>query len=381
MHKKTKKTILKCLVNVCRLLLAATLIFSGFVKANDPLGTVYKLEEYVNSLDWLALPETFLLGCAVVLAVFEFILGVYILFGISTPKTSKIAVAFMTAMTLLTVYIVIANPVSDCGCFGDVIKLSNWETLGKNVVLLAMAILCERRKILQLNFLGPSVKWFISLVSLCFISGYTVYCIVCLPAIDFSPYGEGVNLQNAENATDEPLYDIKIVYEKDGKTIELTAEDEDPDTTWKYVETRRTALTNVDTSVMDFYVSDLNDEDITEDITFADGYTFLLVIPNLMRADEGCVDRVNDIYDYAKEQGMGFYCLTASADEHSQAYWSEHTGAEYTYSIADESMLKSIVRGKPGLILLNNGTIVKKWSNYNMPNSDELTEKYSNLFK
>ena len=380
MRKKTKITILKCLVNVCRLLLAVTLIFSGFVKANDPLGMVYKLEEYVNSVSWLTLPETFLLGCAVILAVLEFILGVYILFGISTPKTSRITVAFMTAMTLVTVYIVIANPVSDCGCFGDVIKLSNWETLGKNIVLLAMAIVCERYKSLQLNFSMPSVKWFISLVSLCFIIGYTVYCIVCLPVIDFIPYKEGVSLQSNGNGTDEQ-YDIKIIYERNGETLELTVEDDDPDTTWHYVETRRTMLTNADASTTDFYVSDMNDEDITEDITFADGYTFLLIIPNLLYADEGCVDRVNDIYDYAKEENIGFYCLTASADERSQAYWSEHTGAEYTYSIADESMLKSIVRGKPGLMLLRNGTIVKKWSNYNMPNGEDMAEKYSYLFE
>ena len=380
MRKRAKITILKCLVNACRMLLAITFIFSGFVKANDPLGMVYKLEEYVNSVAWLTLPETFLLGCAVILAVFEFILGVYILFGISTPKTSKIAVIFMTLMTLLTVYIVIANPVSDCGCFGDVIKLSNGETLGKNIVLLAAAIVCERYKKLQFHFLGASVKWLLSLVTLCFITGYTVYCIVCLPAIDFSPYKEGVNLQNNGNGADE-LYDIKIIYEKDGQIMELTVEDDDPDSTWNYVETRRIALTNTYTSTTDFYVSDMNDEDITEDITFADGCTFLLVVPNLLHADEGCVDRVNDVYDYALEHNIGFYCLTASADEHSQAYWSEHTGAEYSYCIADESVLKSIVRGKPGLILLRGGTIVKKWSNYNMPNSEELTEKYSNLFK
>lgn len=379
MRRRTKIAILKCVVNVCRLLLAVTFIFSGFVKANDPLGTVYKLEEYVNSMSWLTLPETFLLVCAVLLAAFEFILGVYILIGLSVPKTSRVTVAFMFVMTLLTVYIFIANPVSDCGCFGDVVKLSNGATLGKNVVLLAAAIVCERYKRLQIDFLGASVKWFFSLIAICFIAGYTVYCIVYLPAIDFSPYKVGVSLRGSGNAA-RPQYDIKIVYEKDGKTLELTAEDDDPDSTWRYVETRRIPLTKTEVSLTDFYVSDLNDEDITEDIT-DDGYTFLLVIPNLMNADEGCVDRVNDIYDYAQEQGMGFYCLTASVDERSQEYWSEHTGAEYTYSIADESMLKSIVRGKPGLILLHNGTIVKKWSNYNLPNSEELVEKYSKLFK
>ena len=381
MRRKTKITILKCLVNACRLLLAITFIFSGFVKANDPLGMVYKFEEYVNSVAWLTLPETFLLGCAVILAVFEFVLGVYILVGISTAKTSRIAVAFMTVMTLLTVYIVIANPVSDCGCFGDVIKLSNEATLGKNIVLLAAAIVCERYKKLQFHFLGASVRWFISLISLCFIIGYTVYCVVCQPVIDFNPYKVGVSLRGGSEVSDSPKYDIKIVYEKDGETMELSVDDDDPDPTWNYVETRRIIMNSAHTAAVDFYVEDMDNDDITDDITYADGYTFLLVIPNLLNADEVCVDRVNDIYDYAQEQNMGFYCLTASADEHSQTYWNEHTGAEYAYCIADESMLKTIVRGKPGLILLHNGIIVKKWSNHNMPNSEELAEKYSHLFK
>lgn len=374
MEAKTKSLMLHVAVNVCRLLLAVTFIFSGFVKANDPLGTVYKLEDYVHAMAWFTLPDTFLLGCAVLLAFFEFTLGVYILFGIKRRTTSLIALVFMVLMTLLTIYIVIANPVEDCGCFGDVLILSNGATLAKNIVLLGAAVLVNRYYRLQKDFLGSAMKWLVAFVSLCFIIGYAVYCIICLPVLDFRPYKVGTNLREAV-MSDQQKFEVKIIYEKDGQTLELSAEDEDPDSTWTYVETRRTEMATEHLATADFYVADVDGEDVTEDILLADGYTLLLIIPDLMNADEGCVDKVNEIYDYAQEKGWGFYCLTSSEDQQAQVYWNEHTGAEYAYYIAEERMLKTVVRGQPGLVLLQDGIIVKKWGNYNLPNEEELEDK------
>lgn len=380
MTPKTKALLLTIAVNVCRLLLAITFIFSGFVKANDPLGTVYKLEDYIHAMAWFTLPDTFLLGCAVILAFVEFMLGVCLLFGMKRRTTSVVTLIFMVAMTLLTIYIAIANPVTDCGCFGDVLILSNGATLAKNVLLLAAAVLINRYYRLQKDFLGASVKWFIAFVSLCSIIGYAVYCIICLPVFDFRPYKVGTNLREAVIGTaHQQRFEVKIIYEKNGQTLELTAEDEDPDSTWTYVETRRIPLTEEGLATTDFYVADMDDEDITPDILEADGYTFLLIIPNLTNADEGCIDKVNEVYNYTQDHKLGFYCLTASADQHAQTYWSDHTGAEYDYSIAEERMLKTVVRGNPGLVLLHNGVIINKWSNYNMPNEEGLNEIFSTL--
>ncbi|MBQ8709068.1 MAG: DoxX family protein [Bacteroidaceae bacterium] len=373
MTPKTKSRLLIVGVNVCRLLLAGTFIFSGFVKANDPLGTVYKLEDYMRAMAWFTLPDTFLLGCAVILACFEFLLGVCILFGMKRRTMSGVTLIFMVLMTLLTVYIAIANPVEDCGCFGDVLILSNGATLAKNVVLLGAAVLVSRYYRFQKDFLNASVKWLIAFASLCFIVGYAIYCIVCLPVFDFRPYKVGTNLREAVTATQQQ-FDVAIIYEKDGKTLELTAEDDDPDSTWTYVETRRIPIAETDLATADFYVTNTDDEDITEDILLDEGFTFLLVIPDLTNADEGCVDKVNEIYEYAQDMGFSFYCLTASAAPQSQTYWSEHTGAEYGYCIAEERLLKTVVRGNPGLVLLKNGVIIKKWSNYNLPGTEEFVK-------
>ncbi|NLV52177.1 MAG: DoxX family protein [Bacteroidales bacterium] len=375
MTKKTKSLLLTITVNASRLLLAATFMFSGFIKANDPMGTTYKLEDYVSAMLWFRLPDTFLLGCSVILALVEFTLGVYILFGIKRNTTSRITVGFMSLMTLLTVYIAIANPVEDCGCFGDVLVLSNIGTLAKNIVLLALAILVCKNYSLQKNFVSSSIKWLIAIVTLCSIVGYSIYCIICLPVLDFRPYSVGTDMRAVLDSTSsQKKFDIKIIYEKDGKTLELSVEDTDPDSSWKYVETRRIPVETSHLATANFYVTDANDEDMTEDILYADGYTFLLVIPNLMKADEGCIDRVNEIYDYTREHNTAFYCLTASADERAQIYWNDHTGAEYGYYIAEERMLKTVVRGNPGLVLLKDGVIIKKWSNYNLPNEDDLQD-------
>ena len=371
MDAKIKSKLLVVVVNVCRLLLAATFIFSGFVKANDPLGTVYKLEDYVHAMAWFTLPDTFLLGCAVLLALFEFILGVYLLFGMKRKITSAIALAFMVVMTLLTVYIAIANPVEDCGYFGDVLILSNGATLAKNIVLLGAAVLVSRYYLLQKNFLSSTVKWFIAFVSLCLIISYAIYCIICLPVLDFRPYKVGTNMREAVTSGQQK-FDVKIVYEKDGQTMELGVEEEDPDSTWTYVETRRTPIETQHLATADFYVADADGEDMTEDILLADGYTLLLIIPNLMNADEGCVDKVNEVYDYALAKGWGFYCLTSSEEQQAQTYWNEHAGAEYPYHFAEERMLKTVVRGQPGLVLLQDGVITKKWGNYNLPDAEEL---------
>ena len=373
MTNRTKSLLLIVGVNVCRLLLASTFIFSGFVKANDPFGTVYKLEDYIHAMAWFTLPDTFLLGCAVILAFYEFTLGVSILFGMKRNTTSIVTLIFMVVMTLLTVYIAIADPVSDCGCFGDVLILSNGATLAKNVVLLAAAILVRRYYRWQKDFINQSLKWFIFFVTLCSIIGYAIYCIVCLPVFDFRPYKVGTNLREAVMGTSgQERFEVKIIYEKDGKTLELSAEDDDPDSTWTYVETRRTPLNQSAIATADFYVTNADDEDITEDILWAEGYTFLLIIPDLMNADEGCIDKVNEVFDYTKDHGIDFYCLTASAKPKAQEYWSDHTGAEYEYCIADDRMLKTVVRAQPGLVLLHDGIVVKKWSNYNLPDEMEI---------
>lgn len=366
MQRKTKLLTLKILTNICRLLLAATFIFSGFVKANDPYGTVYKLEDYFAAMGGMHIPEFITIVMAMGLAFVEFTMGIYLFFGISRKKISRWTVLFMALMTLLTIWIFIYNPVSDCGCFGDVIILSNGETLAKNIILLSCAIFLKRFSKLQTEFVSDRFKWMISVVSMIGILLFSVRCIVKLPLLDFRPFKTGTNLRaNYESYSNPDNIEVKIVYEKNGNTLELGLDDDDPDSTWTYVETRRTIKNEKQLSTSNFYFNDAEtEEDVTEDILYEEAPLLLLIIPDLNHADESCVDRVNEIYEYAKSNNIPFYCLTGSDDKEAQTYWNEHTGAEYPYFVGDERLLKTVIRANPGLVLMRNGIIKKKWSNF-----------------
>ena len=212
MKRQNKINAHKILVNICRLLLAVTFIFSGFVKANDPYGTLYKLNDYFASFGGIQFPEIITLVMAIGLAFIEFTLGVYLLIGINRKNVSTFTVIFMCLMTLLTIYIFLFNPVSDCGCFGDAIILTNGQTLAKNFILLAAAIYLKRYSKLQAEIVPDKYKWIISFIAMASILLYATYCIINLPVIDFRPYKVGTNLRaNYESYNDPSNIDIKII--------------------------------------------------------------------------------------------------------------------------------------------------------------------------
>lgn len=335
----------KIAVNICRFILAATFLFSGFIKANDPLGTVYKLNDYLSAWSITQVPDMCVLITAILLAAVEFTLGAHLLIGIRRKETSNVVLMFMTAFTILTVYIFIYNPVSDCGCFGDAIILTNGETLAKNIILLAMAVFTWKYSSLQYKFVSENIKWLLSLLSTLFAIGLSIYSIYALPALDFRPYSVGSDMR------------MEAIAE------EMSAASERNDSRALRLATARA----------DFYIEDAETgDDITEDITEHDGYTMLLIIPDLTNADESYIDRINTIYDYCTESGHEFWCITGTTDAELQTYWCEHTGADYKLATADERVLKTIVRANPGLVLLHNGVIMKKWSNWQLPHDEQL---------
>ncbi len=370
--------LMKIMVNACRLLLAVTFIISGFVKADDPYGTVYKMQDYLMAVGVYSIPDLALLVASIALSFIEFTMGISMLFGISRKPTARLAAMFMTIMTVITAYIFLFNPVEDCGCFGDAIILTNGQTLAKNIVLLIAAIIVTKWHTLLIELVSDNTKWLISTISMLYLPAFAIHCIINLPVFDFRPYKIGTDLREILEGKTEAM-EVTVVYEKDGKTIELSPDDEDPDETWHYVETRRTIKDANLIKATDFAVLDENNEDVTEEIVYSDGYTFLLVIPDLKNADEGCIDLVNEIHEYATNNEYGFYCLTGSEDEKSQRYWTDHTGADYPYFTSDDRTLKTIVRAAPGLVLLKDGKIIRKWSNHNLPDEYALTDRLEKL--
>ena len=370
-------------VNVCRFVLAATFIFSGYVKAIDPLGTLYKLKDYAAAMSLNGLlPDLVLVGVAIALAALEFALGVFMLFAVRRHVVSRITLAFMTAMTVLTLWIFVADPVKDCGCFGDALKLTNGETLLKNIVLIACAALVAWRPADMARFISRSNQWIVRYYTVAYIVITSVYCLYTLPIFDFRPYHVGMNIKQGmeiPEGAEQPEFESTFLLRKNGETREFTL-DNYPDSTWEYVDTRTVQTKKgYEPPIHDFALTSCDTgEDITEHVLTKKGYTFLLVSPRLAVADDSNFGDIDQIYEYAEENGADFYCVTASANDEIER-WRDLTGAEYQFCNADETTLKTMIRSNPGLMLLKDGTIIGKWSHNALPQTDDLTAPLQQL--
>ena len=322
----------KTVVNLCRLLLAVVFILSGFVKAVDPVGTQYKLEDYLEALHLGGfVPELALLAVAVALSAVEFCLGIFLLFAMRRRSATVLTLVLMCFMTPLTLWLALANPISDCGCFGDAVVLTNWQTFAKNVVLLGAAVVVARWHKDMFRFVSETNQWIAINYSVLFILAVSALCLYDLPLFDFRPYHIGTDLRKGWN--------------------EMIEGKESP--------------------YADFFIERSTDRsDITEDVLNDTSYVFLLVSPHLEVADDSRLDLINELYEYATEHGYSFYGLTAS-NEKAIAHWRDITGADYEFCLTDETTLRTIIRSNPGLLLLKNGVVIRKWSHNNLPEIDE----------
>ena len=373
--------LLKMIVNLCRIIVAVTFIFSGFVKAIDPIGTQYKLQDYLGAIGMAGiLPNWTLLAVAVFLAAIEFCIGIFLLFAIQRRLISKLTVAFMAFMTMVTVWIVVADPVKDCGCFGDALHLTNTETLIKNIVLLVCSLTIMYRPLAMFRFVSKSNQWIVTNYTIVFIlvsSGLSLYY---LPIFDFRPYHIGVNIPRGmeiPKGAKLPQFKTTFIMEKNGQRKEFTL-DNYPDASWKFIDSK-----TVQTS--EGYIPPIHDFSITDNKTGLDltnsvlshkGYTFLLIAPHLETADDSNFGDIDRLYEYAQSYDIPFYCLTASTTKAIKR-WIDLTGAEYPFCITDEAVLKTIIRSNPGLLLLKDGTIINKWSHNNLPNEAKLSRPIS----
>lgn len=369
--------LLKMTVNLCRIIVALTFIFSGFVKAIDPIGLQYKLQDYLGAIGIPGfLPDWMLLIMAVLLAAVEFCMGIFLLFAIQRRLISKLIVVFMSIMTLITVWLVVANPVKDCGCFGDALHLTNTETLVKNIILLGCSIVIMQRPLAMFRFISESNQWIVINYTIVFIfvcSGLSLYY---LPLFDFRPYRIGTNIPRGMEIpkdAEQPLFETTFIMEKGGQRKEFTLNDY-PDSTWKFIDSKTVQVKEgYIPPIHDFSIADRKTgKDLTDSVLRHKGYTFLLIAPYLERADDSNFGDIDQLYEYAQTYNIPFYCLTASTAKAIQR-WRDITGAEYPFCITDETTLKTIVRSNPGLLLLKDGTIINKWSHNQLPNGAKLS--------
>lgn len=366
---------MKLLRTLSRLLVGSLFIFSGFVKAIDPMGSTFKFKDY-----FLAFGMDSFVGLAftlaIILSALEFCVGMLILFDVHKKRASWLALLFMLFFTPLTLILALTNPVSDCGCFGDALILNNWETFGKNIIILGFTFIVffsrdkykDRSSMLEQNLM--------LIFSLVIALGSSLYSHRHLPLIDFRPYHIGANIREGMMIPDGAPADeftSLFKYEKDGVIKEFN-ESNYPwqDTTWKYVDVQQTKIKEgYQPPIHDFSIANNAFGEITDDILDDTTYTFLLVSRNLKEAGIENQGKINQLASWTNNQGYNFICLTASSDDEISDFKIKQA-ASYDFYATDEIQLKTIVRSNPGLVLLQNGTILNKWHWRDLPKTTEL---------
>lgn len=375
--------ILTVWVNACRFLLGGVFIFSGFVKAVDPLGTFYKFQDYLTAFGvsrWIPFFLPFL--GAVLLSAAEFCVGVFLFLGIRRKIASSLALLLMAVMTPLTLYLALADPVSDCGCFGDAWVLTNWQTFGKNVILLVAALSVFHWWRRLVRFVTEKMEWMISMYSILFVFVLSFYCLHYLPILDFRPYHVGADIRagmQIPEGAKPSVFEPRFLMEKEGRRQEFSLDDY-PDSTWTFIK-RRSVLKEqgYEPPIHDFSLLELETgEEVTDRVLSDTSYVFLLVAHRIEQADDSNIDLINEIYDYSVEYGYTFYALTSSPEEEIEL-WRDKTGAEYPFCQADDITMKTIIRSNPGLVLLKDGVVFNKWSDSDLPDEYALSDRLDRL--
>jgi len=358
------------------MVLAVTFILSGFVKAIDPLGTQYKIQDYLAAMPFgLSMPDWLTLTASVALSATEFTLGILTLFAIQRRLISKVMMAVMSVMTVLTIWIFVADPVKDCGCFGDAITLTNGQTLAKNIVLTACAIVLTVWPLKMPRLISRTNQWIVINYTIFFIIATSTISLYTLPPFDFRPYRIGADIRKGMEIPEDaekPEFETTFVMRK-GNTTREFALDNYPDSSWTFIDshTIQTKKGYIP-PIHDFsIVENDNGEDITQKVISSKDYTFLLIAPHLEHADDSNFGTIDRIYEYAQDNNVPFYCLTASSSAAIKR-WQDITGAEYHFCTTDETTLKTMIRSNPGLMLLKDGMVIRKWSHNRLPKAEEM---------
>ena len=357
---------MKIIRSLSRIIVGLVFIFSGTVKAIDPMGSVYKFHDYFQAFNLVFL-KSLSLPLAILLCTAEFLAGISVLTGMRQKTGIYTVVILMVIFTPLTFVLALTNPVSDCGCFGDAVHLTNWQTFWKNIVLLAaVVVLYGGLKKAKQNF-KASTEWaVISSAGIIFIL-FIIFNLRYLPVIDFLPYKTGVKISDKmvipEGAPSD-IYETSFIYEKDGIRKEFTLSNYPAnDTSWKFVNQKSVLIKKgYKPPIHDFSIAGPDGVDLTQKVLSYPGYTLLMISRKLKDANSKKLDDGFRLGRYCLSNGVSFMILTSSGSEEIKGYVND-----LEFCSTDETTLKTMVRANPGYILLKEGTIIGKWSSAGCP--------------
>lgn len=368
---------MKSITLVCRILVGVLFIVSGFIKANDPLGFSYKLDEYFLEFNTPAFSAASLY-IAIIICAIEIALGLATLLGVKMRFVAWSLLLLILFFSFLTFYSAYFDVVKDCGCFGDALHLKPWQSFTKDIILLVLILplFINRREIKPFltEKTATGIAWFGLVCSTCF----SLYCYWHLPVIDFRPFAIGKNIPEGMlipegAAVDE--YKTTLLYEKDGEVKEFTMENL-PDSTWKWKDTKNVLIKEgFKPAIHDFSLKNADDEDQTMEILKNPEYNFMLISYDLSKANKSVQPIINDFAAACWNDKVPFIGVTATSIEETDKFRHD-VQAAYDFYICDATVLKTMIRSNPGLILLKKGTVIDMWHYNDFPLYQEVREKY-----
>lgn len=362
---------------VSRLAVGLLFVFSGYVKAVDPQGSAIKFGEYFHSLG-LEFLSPLALTFAILLSAAELTMGLCLIARVRMRVTAWAVLLFMSFFTILTFFIAVnGDIVSDCGCFGDALKLSNWATFFKNVITFpfVLVIFAQQKKYKPVSC--PPVEWGILGALFIFACAIGLYSNRHLPLIDFMAYKVGTNIPQAKSLPEgaEPdVYKTILVYEKDGVKKEFDDTNFPwEDSTWTFVSSAsKLVKQGYHPPIYDFSITSTELGDITDSILAKPTYTLILTSYQLADAETNRLDRVSELADFClRQSNVDFFAYSGSSSGDIESF-RQRSGAQYPIHTGDGTTIKSMVRSNPGLMLIHNGDIVAKWANADFPTVSEL---------
>lgn len=376
---------MKFLTYLSRLLVGVLFIISGLIKANDALGFSYKLEEYfsadVLNLEFL-IPLAFIMAASI--CIFEVVVGIMVLIG-ARPKLANWSLMLMIVFfTFLTFYSAYYNKVTDCGCFGDAIKLTPWGSFRKDLILLFFIfILFIGEKHIKALLSRKMENMFLAIVTF-FCFAFVVHTYRHLPVKDFRPYAIGNSISEGMKTCDElglpcteEAYYYIVKNKASGEVSEMLSTDyQDKWEEYDFVEaTEKTIVLQegYEPPIHDFTISK-DGADYTYSV-LAEENAFLLVCYNIDKTSASEQEKINAFYAKCQAAGFSFYALCASSDDNILAF-AEENNIEYPFYFTDETTLKTMIRSNPGLMHIQSGTVMEKWHYNDFPSLGDIEAQF-----
>ena len=367
---------MKVLTQLSRFFVGILFILSGFIKANDTLGFSYKLVEYFEIFKMHFLVD-YAVAMAMFICIFEIMVGVALLLGSFVRLNAWLLLLMIVFFTLLTGYSAITNKVTDCGCFGDAIKLKPVESFLKDVVLLVLILILfiGQKHITQL-VKNKAITNLALGVALVVTTAFTFYTYMFLPRIDFLPYKVGNDIGKLMQLPPYAKKDsvaMVFIYEKDGKRLELGVDDLGViDDSYTFIDRIDKVIVKGDQpAIHDFRLSDASGVDYTDSLLLQKGFKMLLIQTWIEKSRKGIEPQIEKLANECQAAGVNFWALTNTNLNDVEAYRHEHQFA-FTYYNMDATPLKSIVRSNPGLVLMKDNVVIKKWTAYGIPTFEQV---------